>query len=319
MIPSVLRLGIVPVALLLAQTSSNSARFSVWAVHDGVKVKRDDLAHPERQQNAVWDGRTIRLLAARNEVVAFQVVVEAGASAIDDLRASLPSLQRDGGGEIKYEPPAADPHFARRRLVERPQQVQQRALAAAGGSHEEGKRAGGYPAREAPQRGDVGRPAAIDFCDVGDFDHRSIIATRTLEASGSLLPPSDCFHRRQPRGHPCRIDTPQHSQERAERQAGRHPVVLAIDASGHARGGVPEGDTTPIDREGQPAVPGVETHRTVALGLALQDVRLPARLHVVEAHRAVQRRRRQRPAVRAERDALHASGVCGEEVEALPA
>ena len=118
MIPSCLRVSIVSLAMLVAQTSSDGARFSVWAVHDGVKVKRDDLAHPERQQNSVWDGRTIRLLAARNEVVAFQVVVEAGASPIDDLRASLPSLERDGGGAITYRPPAADPTDYRDRPIQ---------------------------------------------------------------------------------------------------------------------------------------------------------------------------------------------------------
>lgn len=83
-----------------------------------MKVKRDDLPHPERTRNAVWNGRSIRLLAARNEVVAFQVVVQAGALAIDDLRASLPALQRRGGGEIRYQPPAADPTDYRNRPIQ---------------------------------------------------------------------------------------------------------------------------------------------------------------------------------------------------------
>jgi hypothetical protein len=105
-------------ALLVAQESTEREGFAVWAVHDGVKVKRDDRAHPGRLRNAAWDGRTIRLVAARNEVVAFQVIVEAGASGVDDLSASLPALQRQGGGEIRYRAPAIDPTDYRQRPIQ---------------------------------------------------------------------------------------------------------------------------------------------------------------------------------------------------------
>lgn len=118
MIPTWLRLTIVPLVLFLGQRPFDRTHLVVWAVHDGVRVKRDDLAHPERTRNAVWDGRTIRLLAARNEVVAFQVIVEAGASPIDDVRASLPALRRRGGGVIEYQPPAADPTDYRNRPIQ---------------------------------------------------------------------------------------------------------------------------------------------------------------------------------------------------------
>ena len=69
----------------------------VWAVSDGEKVERDDRAHPLKARNAVWDGRTVRLAAARNEIVAFQVIVEADAAGIGALSASLPELRRRGG------------------------------------------------------------------------------------------------------------------------------------------------------------------------------------------------------------------------------
>ena len=62
----------------------------MWAVSDGEKVERDDRAHPLKARNAVWDGRTVRLAAARNEIVAFQVIVEADAAGIRALSASLP-------------------------------------------------------------------------------------------------------------------------------------------------------------------------------------------------------------------------------------
>ena len=50
---------------------------AVWAIGDGDKVKRDDHQHPSRAKNSAWDGRTIRVFGARNEIVAFQVIAEA--------------------------------------------------------------------------------------------------------------------------------------------------------------------------------------------------------------------------------------------------
>src|SRR6187200_1791580 len=93
---SVLTLFALAGAVLSGQRSSERTVFNAWAVHDGVKVKRDDRDHPDRLRNAVWDGRTIRLVAARNEVLAFQVIVEAGASGLEGLAASLERLTRRG-------------------------------------------------------------------------------------------------------------------------------------------------------------------------------------------------------------------------------
>jgi len=101
----------------------------VWAVHDGVKVKQTGLAHPDKARNAVWDGTSISLVAARNEIVAFQVIVEGGAEGIEKLSASLPALTRTadaaGGGSagagaavIRYQPPAADPTEYRGRPIQ---------------------------------------------------------------------------------------------------------------------------------------------------------------------------------------------------------
>ena len=45
----------------------------MWAVNDGVKVDRDARDHPARNANSAWDGRRVRVFAARNEVLAFQL------------------------------------------------------------------------------------------------------------------------------------------------------------------------------------------------------------------------------------------------------
>ena len=105
-------------AVVVTTAAPGTAPFTVWAVHDSVKVKRDARAHPDRAGNAIWDGRAIRLPAARKEVVAFQVIVEAGASALEEVSAALPSLTRRGGGAIAYRAPSVDPTDYRDRPIQ---------------------------------------------------------------------------------------------------------------------------------------------------------------------------------------------------------
>ncbi|PYI56378.1 DUF5018 domain-containing protein [Paenibacillus flagellatus] len=82
----------------------------IWAANDGEIVKRDDLDHPAANGNSAWDGASVKLFGGRNEVLAFQVVVEAGTKGIGALTASLPELRREGGGGvIAYAPPVSDP------------------------------------------------------------------------------------------------------------------------------------------------------------------------------------------------------------------
>ena len=83
---------------------------AVWAVHDGEKVERDDLAHPARGGNTAWRDGVVRLFGGRNEIVAFQIVVESDAAGVEDLGARLPQLKQRGGSEaIVYAPPGEDP------------------------------------------------------------------------------------------------------------------------------------------------------------------------------------------------------------------
>ncbi|HET6899360.1 MAG TPA: hypothetical protein VFK70_13470, partial [Vicinamibacteria bacterium] len=73
----------------------------LWAVNDGEKIEQDDLASPLRARNSAWDGKTVRLFAARNEVVAFQVIAQADDRGIRALTAALPELrQRLGPGRL---------------------------------------------------------------------------------------------------------------------------------------------------------------------------------------------------------------------------
>jgi hypothetical protein len=110
-----------------------AGEIGVWAVHDGEKVKRNDRQNPNKARNAVWDGARVKLVAARNEIVAFQVIVEAGAAEIERLSATLPSLTRDSRASsdssdgrsgssrndvIVYKAPAIDPTEYRDRHIQ---------------------------------------------------------------------------------------------------------------------------------------------------------------------------------------------------------
>ena len=116
-----LRSGIVAVGVLLLTALLPAQRTAprVWATHDGTKVMRDGPPHPDRAGNAVWNGTEIRLVAARNEIVAFQIIVEAS-DAIGALTATLPSLTHASGKPVlRYAPPAPDPT----QYVDRPIQL----------------------------------------------------------------------------------------------------------------------------------------------------------------------------------------------------
>jgi hypothetical protein len=82
----------------------------VWAVSDGEKIEQDDVSSALRAGNSAWDGKTVHAFGARNEVIAFQVMVQSDARGIQSLTAALPELrQRGGKGRIAYAAPDADP------------------------------------------------------------------------------------------------------------------------------------------------------------------------------------------------------------------
>jgi hypothetical protein len=109
---------VILAAQFLLQGSVIASVKSIWAVNDGEKVERDDLNNANKQSNSAWDGKTIKIFGARNELLAFQVIVEAGADGIKRLSASLNELRQPNGRErITYRTPIADPtNYVRREI-----------------------------------------------------------------------------------------------------------------------------------------------------------------------------------------------------------
>jgi hypothetical protein len=81
---------------------------TVWAVNDGEKVERDDLNNPNKRENSAWDGHKVKIFGARNEIIAFQLIVEADERGIERLAVTLPQL-KNGKSRISYTAPGPDP------------------------------------------------------------------------------------------------------------------------------------------------------------------------------------------------------------------
>jgi hypothetical protein len=95
--------------LMCAPSGLCSVR-TIWAVNDGEKVERDDLNNPNKRGNSAWDGQRVKIFGARNEIIAFQLVIEADQRGIERLSVALPQLVEKGSNEkIRYAAPASDP------------------------------------------------------------------------------------------------------------------------------------------------------------------------------------------------------------------
>src|SRR6476660_2154871 len=110
-----MRMFISLMILLGSFPSARGQEARVWAVGDGVRVNpvtgavfearpdihKDYPAGDPRRGNSVWNPQTksVSLKAARNEFVAFQVILETD-SQIQDANISIPALKGPAGAII---------------------------------------------------------------------------------------------------------------------------------------------------------------------------------------------------------------------------
>src|SRR5687767_3558820 len=109
-----MRGALFAIPLVFSASAAGADVRHVWAVNDGEKVERDAVEHRLRARNSVWDGDVVRITGARNEIVAFQVIVEADGRGIGALSLRLPGLSSAGdranrAERIVYKAPAPDP------------------------------------------------------------------------------------------------------------------------------------------------------------------------------------------------------------------
>src|SRR4029453_12728948 len=87
-----IRLMIAVLAVLMCSAVADGGVRRIWVVNDGEKVERDALNHPAAARNSAWDGHVARIFGARNEIVAFQGIVEGDARGVNALSLRLPEL-----------------------------------------------------------------------------------------------------------------------------------------------------------------------------------------------------------------------------------
>ncbi|MFA5976377.1 MAG: putative Ig domain-containing protein [Elusimicrobiota bacterium] len=92
---------------------ANAAISAIWANNGEDKVTQDDLRATQGKTvtNSAWNGTTISLFGARNEVVAFNVILEAGSSAASNVTVSFNSLSGPSGTTITSSAATGDGVF----------------------------------------------------------------------------------------------------------------------------------------------------------------------------------------------------------------
>ncbi len=110
------RVGMAVAAVFAARLAAQTPAVHLWAVSDGVRVNpvtghvfesrpdihKDYSAGDFHATNSVWNAaaRTVTLKTARNEFVAFQVIVEAAAQGASEVSVRFPGLTGPKGAHI---------------------------------------------------------------------------------------------------------------------------------------------------------------------------------------------------------------------------
>ena len=93
--------------LALLSVCSVHSQITIWANDGADKVARQELRatkNPANIKNGVWDGKKITVFGARNEVVAFNVIIEAPTAEARDVSVSFDTLKGAGGAVINSVP-----------------------------------------------------------------------------------------------------------------------------------------------------------------------------------------------------------------------
>lgn len=92
----------------------------IWAIDDGEKIRRDDIANPLAydQNNAVWKNNTINIFGGKNEIVAFQLIIQADSSGARKVNVAISNLTNGASTIPGSATGPADPFDYRQRNVE---------------------------------------------------------------------------------------------------------------------------------------------------------------------------------------------------------
>lgn len=98
-------------ALPVTKISANTKLSAVWANTGEDKVTQEELranGNPQNVLNSVWDGQKIQIFGAKNEVVAFNLILESAKLDVPDIKVSLAELTGPEGFKITSQPVSGD-------------------------------------------------------------------------------------------------------------------------------------------------------------------------------------------------------------------
>jgi hypothetical protein len=92
----------------------------IWAIDDSEKIKQEDLENSlaTDQNNKVWKEKTINIFGARNEIIAFQLIIQADSSGVSQVNVEISNLTNENSTIPGSAIGPADPFDYRGRNVE---------------------------------------------------------------------------------------------------------------------------------------------------------------------------------------------------------
>jgi len=118
-------LSIITLVILAACGQNKNAAEStglsrVWAIDDGEKIKRDDINNPlaSDPDNAVWKNDSIYLFGGKNEIVAFQLILQADSSGAKNVNVRINDLYNGTAVIPGSDSGSSDPFDYRGRNIE---------------------------------------------------------------------------------------------------------------------------------------------------------------------------------------------------------
>ena len=108
------------VLISFASCSSRSGISRVWAVDDGEKIRKDDISNPLASDpaNTVWANNTVNIFGGRNEIVAFQLIIQGDKTGASEVNVKISDLQNGTSVIPGSSAGPADPFDYRGRHIE---------------------------------------------------------------------------------------------------------------------------------------------------------------------------------------------------------
>jgi hypothetical protein len=118
---SIIRLLVLAnIMLSVLSCKSPTGLERVWAIDDGEKIRQDDLSSPlaADANNAVWKDNKVHVFGGKNEFVAFQLILQAGASGAQKVNVTVSDLANGTSVIPGSAAGSADPFDYRGRTIE---------------------------------------------------------------------------------------------------------------------------------------------------------------------------------------------------------